>query len=250
MIIRAATTRGLLHQATGTLRQDTFALTRCRVPGEMDRAVAVVCDGVGEFGRSDEAAALVSHSLANLGADAVPWRQAFARANEQLRKVAAEALASDAADPGDDGMATTAVAVTVRREKGEWAGAAAWVGDSTLWHLNASGRWKLLTGPAEDVTTAEYHSTAVTPLPSADGGCSCLDFRVGGGALFVMTDGVANPLKWSRDVQETLAAWWTRPPDPISFAAQVSFARKTHLDDRTVIGIWPDGSDADAGAEG
>jgi hypothetical protein len=29
-----------------------------------------------------------------------------------------------------------------------------------------------------------------------------------------------------------------RPPDPYTFAAQVGFARKSHIDDRTVVGIW------------
>ena len=75
------------------------------------------------------------------------------------------------------------------------------------------------------------------------------EFRVGPGALFVMTDGVANPLKWSSDVQEALAGWWTQPPDPFTFAAQVAFARKSHMDDRTVIGIWPSPGDADEGKE-
>jgi hypothetical protein len=47
-----------------------------------------------------------------------------------------------------------------------------------------------------------------------------------------------------------LAAWWRRPPDPFTFGAQVGFARKTHLDDRTVIGLWPDTGETDAGPEG
>jgi hypothetical protein len=51
---------------------------------------------------------------------------------------------------------------------------------------------------------------------------------------------VSNPLKWSHDVQEVLAGWWMQPPDPFTFAAQVGFARKSHMDDRTVVGIWPD----------
>jgi hypothetical protein len=57
-----------------------------------------------------------------------------------------------------------------------------------------------------------------------------------------MTDGVGNPLAWSAEVRDTLARWWTRPPDPLGFAAQVGFARKSHIDDRTVVGIWPDGT--------
>jgi hypothetical protein len=55
-----------------------------------------------------------------------------------------------------------------------------------------------------------------------------------------MSDGVGNPLRWSEDVQNALADWWREPPDPFRFAGQVSFARQTHLDDRTVVGIWPD----------
>ena len=81
------------------------------------------------------------------------------------------------------------------------------------------------------------------PLPSADGSCSSRELIVPGGAIFLMSDGVGNPLRWSTEVQETLAEWWRQPPDPFSFAAQVAFARRSHTDDRTVIGIWPDGAD-------
>jgi hypothetical protein len=55
-----------------------------------------------------------------------------------------------------------------------------------------------------------------------------------------MNDGVSNPLSWGSGVRGTLARWWARPRDLFTFAARVGFARKTHTDDRTVIGIWPD----------
>jgi hypothetical protein len=249
MLIRAATTRGLLHRARGTPRQDAFALGHRSVVGEIGQAIAVVCDGVGHFGRSDEAAALVSRRLADLGADAVPWPDAFARANKELQKVAERALASETADPVRDGMATTALAVSVYRETDEWVGRVAWVGDSTLWHLGPAKCWTLLAGSLNDEIATNYHSTGVKPMPSADGACSSCEFHVDGGSLFVMSDGVANPLKWSHLVQETLADWWARPPDPFSFAAQVGFARKSHLDDRTVIGIWSDRGDMNESQE-
>jgi hypothetical protein len=86
-------------------------------------------------------------------------------------------------------------------------------------------------------------------MPAQDGSWSWCSFRIPGGALFVMTDGVANPLMWSPGVQGTLARWWVRPPDPFTFAAQVGFAKKTHTDDRTVVGIWPDWNDEDADQE-
>jgi Protein phosphatase 2C len=248
MLIRAATCRGLMHRANGTPRQDAFALGHQAGDGS-PRLVAVVCDGVGQFGRSDEAALFASRRLADLGVAGTPWPQAFARANEELGKMAREARAADPAESDANGMATTAVAVSAWRDGAGWAGEAAWAGDSTLWHLSTGMRWTPVTRPAGQDTEADYHSTGVRPLPSADGACTSLEFRTGAGALFVMTDGVANPLMWSSDVQSALAEWWTRPPDPFTFAAQVGFARKSHLDDRTVIGIWPDRGEADESQE-
>jgi hypothetical protein len=250
MLIQAATARGLQHRAAGTPRQDAFALARRCEADEVRRAVIVVCDGVGAFGRSDEAAMLVSRRLAALGAEGMAWPDAFVSANEELLKAAQDARDAQAdgtADGTGHGMATTAIAAVVHREAGEWVGEAAWVGDSTLWHLDRDARWSLVTDPLDDGVETDYHSGGVTPLPSADGACSSCEFRFRGGALFAMSDGVANPLQWSQEVQEALASWWTRPPDPFTFAAQVVFARKSHLDDRTVVGIWPnkDGPDAD-----
>jgi hypothetical protein len=248
MLIRAATCRGLMHRASGTSRQDAFALGQA-AGEDGPRLVAVVCDGVGQFGRSDEAALLASRRLAELGAAGAPWLEAFAQVNEELGKLAGEARAADPAGSDASGMATTAVAVSAWRDGDGWAGEVAWAGDSTLWHLDSGAQWTPVTRlPGHDAET-DYHSTAVRPLPSADGACTSLPFRTGAGALFVMTDGVANPLAWSDDVQATLAEWWTTPPDPFMFAAQVGFARKSHLDDRTVIGIWPDPGGADEGQE-
>jgi hypothetical protein len=236
MLILAASSRGLEHQAAGTPRQDAFALGhRCTEDG-LSEAVAVVCDGVGALSRSDRAAVLVSRRLAEFGAAGVPWADAFARANEELRKTADEPPAGDSAR---DGMATTAVAMSVRRQARAWVGQVAWVGDSPLWHLTKAGRWTLITGPPEDDTESAYHSAEVIPLPSADGACTQTQLSLRGGALFLMSDGVANPLRWSREVRDALAGWWAQPPSPFTFAEQVGFARKSHMDDRTVIGIWP-----------
>lgn len=247
LVIRAASSRGLQHRANGTVRQDAFALGHGDVAGEGSQAVAVVCDGVGSLHRSDEAAMLVSRKLAELAAAGMQWPDAFACANDELRKVAEQA-----AEPASDGthapiMATTAVAVTVRRAAGSWTGEVAWVGDSTLWHLGDGGRWRLISGSAVEGEDDVYYSGRVQALPSRDGACDWCGFRVRGGALFVVSDGVGNPLQWSREVAETLAGWWARPPDPFVFATQVGFARRGHMDDRTVVGIWA--GDEDAGQE-
>lgn len=61
-IVRAASYRSLAHQASGTPRQDAFAICGERLqPG---RVIAVACDGAGAFSRSHEAAALVARGLA------------------------------------------------------------------------------------------------------------------------------------------------------------------------------------------
>lgn len=234
MAVLAASSRGLQHRAEHTVRQDAFAL------GQLggSHAIAVVCDGVGSLPRSDSAARYASEQLAGLGAAGCQWPDAFASVNAGLAKMAAEAEATE-----NGGMATTAVAVSVTWTDGvAWDGQVAWVGDSPLWHLGEDGAWRPVTLAEDRRREGGYHSGEVRPMPTRDGGCSWCSFRLRGGALFAMSDGVGNPLAWSREVRDTLARWWARPPDPLTFAAQVGFARKTHIDDRTVVGIWPDGA--------
>jgi hypothetical protein len=229
--IVAASVRGVQHRAERTVRQDAFALAQAAGP----QAVAVVCDGVGSLDRSDYAADLVSRWLAGYGAAGKPWPEAFDAANATLAEVAAEWEAS-----GSGAMATTAVAVSVSRLEGCWSGEVAWAGDSPLWHLDGNGTWRSIVCGADRDSGGAFHSSRVRPMPTPDGASSWCSFRIHGGALFAMSDGVGNPLAWSTEVQTTLAQWWARPPDPLTFAAQVGFARKSHVDDRTVVGIWPD----------
>jgi hypothetical protein len=239
MDIRAATVRGVLHRATGHPRQDAFALGHRRQIGRSGRAVVVVCDGVGALGRSQEAAMLVSRHLAALANAGVAWPVAFKEANDAIgANFAAAQLANPKTPDARDGMATTAIALLAHRDGGDWVIEAAWAGDSSLWHLGTDGTWTQLAGGTDDDPAVRY-APAAQPLPSTSGLCASAEFRVPGGAIFAMTDGVANPLRWSAQVAATLAAWWTSPPDPFTFAAQVGFARKAFTDDRTVAGIWP-----------
>jgi hypothetical protein len=243
MVIRAASSRGVHHRVRHIVRQDTYALGRRALDSQPEHAVVAVCDGVGSLEYSHHAAVLVSQRLVEHAAAGADWWQAFALANTELAKTVAEWQAVS-----EGGMATTAVAATMRWEAGTWVGEAAWVGDSTLWHLGDDLTWRLVSGSnfrSED----GYHSSGVRPMPTQDASWTWCSFRIPGGALFAMTDGVGNPLAWSPEVQATLGRWWARPPDPFTFAAQVGFAKKTHMDDRTVVGIWPDGNDEDAGQE-
>lgn len=229
--ITAASVRGLQHRAEHTVRQDAFALAQAGGT----HAVAVVCDGVGSLDRSDYAAAFVSQQLAGYGTTGTPWPEAFEATNAQLAKIVAEWEAM-----GFGAMATTAIAISVSRVDGWWLGEVAWVGDSPLWHLDDDGTWRSITSAGGGNDGQAFHSSSVRPMPTPDGACSWCSFRIRGGALFAMSDGVGNPLAWSAEVRATLARWWARPRDPLTFAAQVGFARKSHVDDRTVVGIWAD----------
>ena len=242
-LLLAATVRGLRRRVRGEPHQDAFAISHHATVDKGERVIAVVCDGDHSLGRPEEAATPVSRRLACVGAAGLPWPEAFFRANEALREFAAESADEEGTGSAAVDPATTAAALAVHREAGNWVGDLAWVGDSTAWHLVDGARWTPLSGVEADHESG-WNSTAVRPMPSGDGDCSATLFRVTGGALFLMTDGVSNPLSWSSRVRETLARGWAQMPDPFTFAAQVGFARKTHIDDRTVIGIWPDDMEA------
>jgi hypothetical protein len=200
------------------------------------RAIAVVCDGVSTYGSAEETSLLVSRHLVGLAAAGVPWPESFADASKTIGAHVAAALLAGRNAADAHGMATTAAGLVVHRDCSDWVGDAAWVGDSSVWHLDRHGHWALLAGrPAVADDVAPTRS-----LPSEDGTCTTRHFQVSGGAIFVMTDGVASALQRSARVRDTLADWWARPPDPFTFAAQVAFARRAHTDDRTVVGIWPD----------
>lgn len=230
MEIRAAAVRGLRHRARIEPRQDAFALASRNLGDGRHEFVTVACDGVGSLPRSHEAAELVSRVLAVEARSAAGWAEAFARANAALAASTAQGEATDL------DMATTAAGLTLRREDDGWAGTVAWVGDTSCWHLSPAGAWTALGGWTDD--DAVYHDGRVRPLPSPDGACELETFRIDGGAVFLLTDGIANPLAWSDDVRATLASWWADAPDVLTFAGQVGFARKTHQDDRTAVGIW------------
>jgi serine/threonine protein phosphatase PrpC len=235
IVIRAASIRGVMHRRNNEPRQDNFALAHVRDQNQ-NAAVVVVCDGVGSLDRSHEAAQIAARVIAQAITDNESPVEAFKLANEALLPVASAAEFPEALS-----MATTAIAVVARQVSGSWLGCAAWVGDTTLWHLSADGDWTLVSqaGSPTSEDADSFYTTSARALPARDEFLPLLvEFELPGGALFLMTDGVANALGWSTDVQTALAQWWQRPADPFTFGAQASFARKSHMDDRTVVGLW------------
>jgi hypothetical protein len=230
--IRAASVRGLQHRAALEPRQDTFSL---RSSAARDELIAVVCDGVGSLPRSHEAAAFAARRLAELSCAGSDWPAAFAVVSGELDGMARP---DDPAGGTHLTMATTALALRVSCDGEGWHGRMAWVGDSPLWHLAVDGNWSRRTGSDLNEEAHGFHCSSSPSLPAATLQLPEAELDLDDGALFLMSDGVGNPLAWVDEVRTTLARWWAAPPDMYDFARQVGFARQSHVDDRTVVGLW------------
>lgn len=236
--VRAASVRGLMHRYQRQPRQDRFSV----VYDDASRTLVIaVCDGVSQFELSHEAAAFVAADTPRAYLNHRGWLPAVAEVNERLTRFADEAALRPRllALLADSRMATTLAAVAIRLDGERPVASMAWTDDTSVWYL-VDGGWELLTQPPDQQDNGGLHSSRVRALPHPDPRVSVTERELAGGALFITTDGVGQPLRDARQVQETLAQWWATPPDIFTFARQVAFARKAHVDDRTVVGVWFD----------
>lgn len=250
--VRAASVRGFMHRARHGPRQDAFAVRQ----SDAGSVILVVCDGVGSLPTSEIAAQLICDSLPSLFLESGNWAEAIAKVSEQVD--AADQAERQIRGELEATMASTVVACHVgATTEGLLSVSYACVGDAELWSLQ-EGQWRPLVGAEHD--SDGFYATKTKALPSSDPSVLTGQAELQAGALFLFTDGVSVPLSMGADVQETLAQWWSEPPDPFTFASQVGFARRGFMDDRTAIGVWlsapsdapanPDGSDPDAVAAG
>jgi serine/threonine protein phosphatase PrpC len=232
--VRAAAVRGLQHRAVGDPRQDEFALGVAAGVADREELIAVVCDGVGLFPRSQVAASLAARRLVELAGQGEAWAAAFAAVNDELDETAWD---RHGPQPATLTMATTVLALRVRAADDGWHAHAAWVGDSPLWHLSPDSRW---TGCTHSVVEKDEGTprTWSSSLPSPNLRVAEVELDVDDGALFLMSDGVGDPLAREDEVRRTLAERWATPPDIFDFGRQVGFALDTYGDDRTVVGLW------------
>lgn len=234
--VRGASIRGLMHRYREEPRQDRFAFAH----DESSKTLLIaVCDGVGSLGRSHEAADFASKSILHSYASNRSWDVSIAEVNKALTALAFEAAegASDEADRQLAGMSTTLVAAAIDLTRFPSNASLVWTDDSVVWGLS-SGTWRMLSTTGDQADRA-LHTGSVRGLPHKEPRFQqtviSLETMT---AIFVMTDGVGVPLEQSAEVQETLAQWWIEPPDVFTFGQQVGFARKSHMDDRTAVGIW------------
>jgi hypothetical protein len=278
--VRAASLRGLSHRYSGVTRQDSYGLG---VDAAGRWLVTVVADGVSAGRLSHVAASLVTRlgpelvgkRLLHTHPADIAWYEFFEELAGSILRNGYRRIQRDRPElpPFDrvenmnradrertlaeadvaQTMASTAtvlVCATEPNQRGDREFVVAWLGDSPAWQLRANdgagGGWTCLS----QVKGAgrELGSSAVVALPRIPRRDADIAHRLGflgpDEALFVMTDGVGDPLgEATGDVGEFLATVWRRPPEPLTFAAQVGFGRQSYDDDRTVVGVWcaPDG---------
>jgi hypothetical protein len=221
--LMAASTRGVQHSLRGEPRQDSFGVAVVD-----DVLYCVVCDGVGEFKRSHVAADFVVNSVLQAVMDHASPAEALVLANDGLTHLDVD---------GEGRLATTVMVAAMRGGDNGWSTLQLWwIGDPYAWVLQ-NNMWTCLNMTPSD--SGDVFSTATQALPTTRFCANEMSVSVRADAVFFMTDGVGQPMITIPEVREALANWWTVKPHVFDFARQVSFARQTHMDDRTVVGVWP-----------
>jgi Protein phosphatase 2C len=252
LTVRAASSRGTSHRHSGTPRQDEYAV--CRTDSWL---IAAVADGVSAGWLSHQAAAIACRGAATLARDklaggcelaAVPWEEILA---DLARRIIGHGQRQLIPEDGDEevspeqvarAMATTLVVLVMELEEdanGQRHGVALPLGDTSVFQLSPGGDWRSVTAIKNEGAAISTSAVMALPYLPRELPRPLLVTVDRGEALFVMTDGVGDPLgDGSGSVGRFLSTVWRVPPDLFSFGAQTAFARRSYDDDRTVIGIW------------
>lgn len=252
LIVRAASIRGRSHRFESTLRQDSFHLG---FDQESRYLLIAVADGVGSLPLSHLAACAAVRSGVERLKEAIEmgelmsidWNSIFNGVNEDVTKRSLDEAHSDHR-PESKQMATTLALAAVDSKCNDSGGrryAVASIGDTSAWLLKHDGKWESLSRIKGEGDAIFESSVAALPSECAFGGIvpmeGCMEIN---DVLFIMTDGVGDALGDGEGIVGTsLAKHWASPPSSYSFAHQVDFARRSHTDDRTVVGVWVDGVD-------
>lgn len=245
--VRAASVRGRSHRFYGTVRQDAYAF-RC----DGRHAVLAVADGIGSAPLSHIAAMTVARwgtyeilrQLSATSPEALDWPGL-------LQVLAAKVVTEGRNRLGRPDLPGRAVA-------GHLAATGLFAvvgmapvdgchpvhllahGDSSAWVLRAGRHWEPLQAVKNDGADVASSATAALPYLPERPPEPVRTALAPADVLVLVTDGVGDPLgNGAGTVGGFLAEHWRCPPEPLAFAAQVDFARKSHDDDRTALALWP-----------
>jgi hypothetical protein len=248
-VVLAASVAGTAHRLVGRRCEDSYSWVK---PGP-GRLGLIVADGVSTAGRGGEGADLAVEAAARYLAACGGWGEpeclgAARRASDELVSVAGASGRGKAAE-----LSTTFVVALVTAWTGGAGGAGragvvlGRVGDSTAFGL-AGGVWQeLFSSPDND----DLHHVATDVLPfsgTSESGETTVETATAylpeGGAIVLLTDGIANPLRdGPTTVAPALAAVLRAGPSgklsPLGLAAAADFSRRGCQDDRTIVVAWP-----------
>jgi serine/threonine protein phosphatase PrpC len=237
------------HRYAGTPRQDSFC-----VAADENQLVVAIADGVSQGPYSHIAAEVAARASCKLALEArassePDWTDLSGRVSRRIldearyRRLVGEPVGSVAEQVREvrDLMSTTLVVATISRKPDSSGGfpttVAVVAGDSSAYSLEA-GHFDLVGGGKEEGKD-EITTTAVRPLPGPVEPRLEACVLAPSAALFLMSDGVGDPLNdGTGDLADTLAERWVSPPAAAEFFLHTNFLRRTFDDDRTVLGVW------------
>jgi serine/threonine protein phosphatase PrpC len=242
-VVLAASVAGAAHRLGGGRCEDSYGWVK-PCPGRLG---LVVADGVSTAGRGGDGADLAVQAAARYLSECHGWgesecRGAIMRASEQLMSAGGALPSASVAE-----LSTTLVVALVTAGTGRPGAVLGRVGDSTAFRLDGEV-WQELFPARED---DDLHHVVTDVLPQrgvAEGDLSAVETAsvelLGGAAIVVVTDGIANPLRdgpttVAPALAEVLRAGSAGKLPPLALAAAADFSRRGCQDDRTIVVAWP-----------
>jgi Protein phosphatase 2C len=236
-VVLAASVAGVAHRLAGRRCEDAYAWA---MP-EPGRLALVVADGVSTAGRGGEGADLAVHAASEHLLRCRGWGKeeceaAVRKASDELRQAGGGWAAE---------LSTTIVVALLTAAGANTEVELARVGDSTAFVLLGTEWRELFPDPAED----DLRGQVVEVLPLRDSaGPHAIEYSAitlgSPGALVVVSDGVADPLRdGPGTVAPALAQVLSSGPEgrlaPLALAGATDFSRRGCQDDRTLVVAWP-----------
>ncbi len=242
--IRAASLVGPGHRCEepATARQDAYRVARDTMG---DHLLLAVADGVSSSTHAELGAAVAAGTVVHALRRRLDEPEGAARLSAaELFEEAATAMSREASQRGlnlTDVCAVLLAAVIPTRSdapSGERTMWAAWLGDASLWSLDAE-RWRYAAGDRKK-TTSGYDTNAVLhTLPTEPQ--AVRETRLAllpGDVVTLVSDGVGDGLATIAELNAYLADHWRWPPPIASYINDVGFDAERFLDDRTSVTVW------------
>ncbi|GAB3430872.1 protein phosphatase 2C domain-containing protein [Actinophytocola sediminis] len=247
MVLRAASVRGRAHRFYGKVRQDAYAFRADR-----RYAVLAIADGIGNAPLSHFAALVATRhgcyeilkQLATTPPSALNWTWVLRVLAAKVVTEGRRQLATPDLTEHDVAaqLAATVLFAVVGLEPVDGCHPVHLLayGDSSAWILRGGQHWEPQQAVKNDGVDIASSATVALPNLPPHPPVPVHTTIAPADMLLLVSDGIGDPLgNGTGTVGAFLAQHWRRPPEPLAFAAQVDFARKSHDDDRTAVAIWP-----------